>query len=493
MYAPNLPVSDSTPQRGARRPLSARLTLAIAALCALGILWWSESTYQRAAQTLNQVEGEVALRAATSAVMRRMLQAESGQRGFIVTGSQAYLDQYRSASGQIDGLLRELDRRAAEVALDTDAVRNFSNAVAQKLTELNLSVRLQSQQRQDVAQFFMTSDASREQMEAVQREGEALVALSSATMADRRAELRRLMTLSRVGVLAGVLMAFLAFGLYVRQARTLSQADQRQQRLLEAERDALESQVRERTARLTELATYLQQAVEDERAHLARELHDELGALLTAAKLTVARIKSKLPEDATEVRERLARLTETLNQGIALKRRIIEDLRPSSLSNLGLVASLEILTREFAERSGLEVETALEPVHLDAASELSIYRTVQEALTNIGKYANASKVTVILKNYVYHAEVTVRDNGVGFDPGHLPQASHGLLGMRHRIEAGGGRLDIDSRPDAGTRITATLPRHTPKPQPELEASLDAMSAEAYKAPPPPLTPPAPAS
>lgn len=493
MHVPNLSVTESAPQGGARRPLSARLTLVIGALCAFGILWWSESTYQRAAQTLNQVEGEVALRAATGAVMRRMLQAESGQRGFIVTGSQAYLDHYRSASSQIDGLLRELDRRAAEVALEPIAVRNFSNAVAQKLTELDLSLRLQTQQKQDAAEFFMTSDASREQMETVQREGEALVALSNATMADKRAELRRLMTLSRVGLVAGVLMAFLAFLLYVRQARTLSQADQRQQRLLEAERDALESQVRERTARLTELATYLQQAVEDERAHLARELHDELGALLTAAKLTVARIKSKLPEDATEVRERLAHLTETLNQGIALKRRIIEDLRPSSLSNLGLVASLEILTREFAERSDIEVETALEPVHLDTASELSVYRTVQEALTNIGKYANASKVTVILKNYVYHAEVTVRDNGVGFDPSHLPQASHGLLGMRHRIEAGGGRLDIDSRPNAGTRITATLPRHTPKPQPELEASLDAMSAEAYKAPPPPLTPPNPAS
>ena len=83
-----------------------------------------------------------------------------------------------------------------------------------------------------------------------------------------------------------------------------------------SERDALESQVRERTARLTELATYLQQAAEDERAHLARELHDELGSLLTAAKLNVARIKSKLPKDADELAERLKHLTETLNQGI---------------------------------------------------------------------------------------------------------------------------------------------------------------------------------
>jgi hypothetical protein len=91
---------------------------------------------------------------------------------------------------------------------------------------------------------------------------------------------------------------------------------------------------------------------EEERGHLARELHDELGALLTAAKLDVARLKSRLGDQPPEVGQRLQHLTETLNSGIALKRRIIEDLRPSSLSNLGLTASLEILAREFSERSG---------------------------------------------------------------------------------------------------------------------------------------------
>jgi hypothetical protein len=155
--------------------------------------------------------------------------------------------------------------------------------------------------------------------------------------------------------------------------------------------------VRDRTATLAELATHLQQVREDERGHLARELHDELGALLTAAKLDVARLKSRLGDQPSEVGQRLQHLTETLNSGIALKRRIIEDLRPSSLSNLGLTASLEILAREFSERSGIEVATALEPVELDESNQLTVYRLVQESLTNIGKYAEAR-----------HAEVGVR-------------------------------------------------------------------------------------
>jgi signal transduction histidine kinase len=180
-----------------------------------------------------------------------------------------------------------------------------------------------------------------------------------------------------------------------------------------------------------------------------------------------------------EIQDRLQHLTETLNQGIALKRRIIEDLRPSSLSNLGLTAALEILCREFSESSRLEFDIALEPVDLDEASELTIYRMVQESLTNIGKYARASRITVTLKNYVFHAEVSVVDDGVGFDPRTVPQSSHGLMGMRHRIEACGGRLDVSSKAGQGTRVTATIPRRQRKPQAALASAMDHMAVSAH--------------
>jgi signal transduction histidine kinase len=195
---------------------------------------------------------------------------------------------------------------------------------------------------------------------------------------------------------------------------------------------------------------------------LARELHDELGALLTAAKLDVARLKSRLgTQSAPEVAQRLQHLTEALNSGIALKRRIIEDLRPSSLSNLGLTASLEILAREFSERSGVEITTGLEPVELDESRQLTVYRLVQESLTNVGKYAEAKQVEISVRNYENHVEVDIRDDGKGFNVTEIRPSTHGLAGMRHRVEAAGGRLMVSSTIGEGTRISAVLPKGNP--------------------------------
>ncbi|MDZ4326625.1 MAG: sensor histidine kinase [Pseudomonas sp.] len=230
--------------------------------------------------------------------------------------------------------------------------------------------------------------------------------------------------------------------------------------------------MRERTASLAELATHLQDVRETERGYLARELHDELGSLLTAAKLDVARLKSRLA-DAPDAIQRLQHLTELLNSGIALKRRIIEDLRPSSLSNLGLVASLEILGREFGERSGLAIEMALEPVTMDESRQLTIYRMVQESLTNIGKYAEASEATIVLKNYANHVIVEVADNGKGFDAQRMRPSTHGLAGMRHRVEAARGKLTVTSAPGKGTRLTAMLPVVKPTAPSGTAASPDA--------------------
>ncbi|HEY8707826.1 MAG TPA: sensor histidine kinase, partial [Burkholderiaceae bacterium] len=196
---------------------------------------------------------------------------------------------------------------------------------------------------------------------------------------------------------------------------------------------------------------------EDERNHLARELHDELGALLTAAKLDVARLKSRLGALAPEVAERLQHLSDTLNSVIVLKRRITEDLHPSSLSNLGLVAALEILVREWGHNNEVAVRSALEPVSLRPSGELTVYRLVQEALTNVSKYARASEVRVELGAIDGQVHVLVRDNGVGFDVDVPRTSAHGLLGMRYRLETEGGRLILSSTPGQGTVIEADLP------------------------------------
>lgn len=140
-----------------------------------------------------------------------------------------------------------------------------------------------------------------------------------------------------------------------------------------------------------------------------------------------------------------------------MKRRIIEDLWPSALSNLGLVATLEILGRDFSKSAGIPVHFALQPVQLTANAELVIYRLVQEATTNIAKYARASNVWFNLATTQGHVEITVRDDGAGFDIQQVGKTAHGLLGMRFRVEAEAGQLEVLSTPGNGTTVRALLP------------------------------------
>jgi signal transduction histidine kinase len=269
--------------------------------------------------------------------------------------------------------------------------------------------------------------------------------------------------LNRIGVTAMTALSLLALYMYLRQTTALVRQREEQRRVVQVERDQFENQVLRRTEQLTDLARHLQSVREDERNRLARELHDELGALLTAAKLDVARLKSRLGVLSAEVAERLQHLNDGLNSGIALKRRIIEDLRPSSLSNLGLVAALDILVREWAERSEIAVDSEFEPVRLRPSGELTVYRLVQEALTNINKYAQASEVRVRLTSSEGRVHVSVRDDGVGFDVTVHRASAHGLLGMRYRLETEGGTLILNSSPGKGTIIEADLPESASTP------------------------------
>lgn len=233
---------------------------------------------------------------------------------------------------------------------------------------------------------------------------------------------------------------------------------------LQATNRRLTTEVLQRTRQLTELTHHLQTAREDERARLARDLHDELGALLTSAKLDTARLRSRLLagiETASPVAEdsleRLAHLTSTLDTVIALKRRITEDLRPSSLDHLGLAVTLQILSREFGERAGVQVHLALTDVPLSPTAETAAYRIVQEAVTNISKYAQATQVWISLGRQGDCVLLTVRDNGLGFDTASPRAQRYGLVGMRFRAEAEHGRVRVHSAPGRGTRIILTLP------------------------------------
>ncbi|WP_354356851.1 sensor histidine kinase [Variovorax boronicumulans] len=432
------------------------VSLLLAALAALAMVGINEAGYHQSTRALADIDEAQKGRGMVNQLLRHMLDAETGQRGYLLTGEPSYRQPYDMAVKEVDGNLAALRQLYAQRPAELGKLADLSKHVLRKVAEMDMSVRLRQDGKEDAWKFVITTDVGREEMDAIRVAAGELLVLSNQTLHQSQVQVMKSLGLARVGTAIVALAALLAFFLYLRQAHILRSIGERQQEVLQRERNALEDEVRERTASLAELATHLQDVRETERGYLARELHDELGSLLTAAKLDVARLKSRLA-DSPDAIQRLQHLTELLNSGIALKRRIIEDLRPSSLSNLGLVASLEILGREFAERSGLQIEMALEPVTMDESRQLTIYRMVQESLTNIGKYAEATEATIVLKNYENHVIVEVADNGKGFDTQHVRPSTHGLAGMRHRVEAARGKLTITSVPGQGARVSAMLP------------------------------------
>ena len=441
-----------------RKSRSMAISLPFALLAALLLIGINEVGHKRSQDAVQAMSHGQQTRNAANRLLQSMLDAETGQRGYLLTGNEGYLEPYDKAVITVKTNLEELHTQYLHSTEDLQQFALLALAVSRKLAEMELSLRLRRQGNEDAWKFILFTDVGREHMDSIRQLAHTLIERSSRKIQEHQSQIVQSLMLSRIGIATVTAIGLLAFYMYLRQARTLQQISQREQDVLEHERERLEGLVRERTASLSELASHLQQVREDERGFLARALHDELGALLTSAKLDVARLKSKIDHQAPDIAERLKHLNETLNSGIALKRRIIEDLRPSSLSNLGLTAALEILTREHAEGAGIEVETNLEAVELTEATQLTVYRLVQEALTNISKYAKAKKVLVTVHGYPTHVAVQVRDDGAGFDPAGVGPTSHGLAGMRHRVEAAGGRLTITSSPDSGTLISAVLPK-----------------------------------
>jgi signal transduction histidine kinase len=435
-----------------------RLLFPLACIAALALLLVSEAAYWRSVRSMDELAEAARARASLQSLAQSILDAESGQRGYLLTDRREYLLPYQAAQTAIGESFKFLDVYYADNPQEAQALKSLHQLSDAKLAELAGAIRLHDAGKTGGAIELVLSDIGKEKMEAMRVLVARLQERERRAYQQSRGEIDRTQVLSRFGVAALSALSLLVLVLYLRQTTALERQQQEQGEVLRAERDRLQREAVLRSAQLSELTRHLLSAREDERNRLARELHDELGALLTSAKLDAARIKSRLANSAPEALERLASLVATLNKGIALKRQITEDLRPSALSNLGLVATLEILVREFAERSGIAVHDTLEPVVLPPDAQLMVYRLVQEALTNIAKYARAANVWISLGVQDAQVVVSVRDDGVGFDTTVPPTSAFGLVGMRFRVEAAGGTLSVTSAPGQGSSIQARLPQ-----------------------------------
>jgi signal transduction histidine kinase len=199
------------------------------------------------------------------------------------------------------------------------------------------------------------------------------------------------------------------------------------------------------------------QAQELERQRLARELHDETGQALTSILLGLKPLEEALVDHPA--RAALAGLREQVVSALQDVRRLAVELRPAVLDDFGLVPALERLIDAFAEQSDMRVDfrSALGETRLPSEVETTLYRVVQESLTNIVKHANAQSVSVSVSRRESTVAAVIEDDGAGFDQRRVREEGVGLLGMRERLSFVDGRLEIESRPGAGTTIVAEVP------------------------------------
>lgn len=426
-----------------------RLAVPLLILAVLTLTVIGELTYRRADATLTGGINLTDARIGAAKLLQLLTDAETAQRGYLLTGNADYIAPLRNAQRQFAESTQFLEFIKGLGASGPADAQYISTSVAAKFAELDRTIELAQSGQRAQALALVQSDSGKRLMDELRTHFKVKLEAAALLQQGARDRIYAALRFNRLAVFVLACILTLGLLLHLQQSRSFERGLINYQRMLEKE-------VAEKAEGLRTLAAWLETAREDEKSHLARELHDELGGLLTAAKLTAARMRGKLAGDP-EMMERIESLNRRLDDGIALKRRIIEDLRPSALSLFGLHVALSNLCAEASQQLGIEVKSEIAEVPISPEAQLTVFRVAQEALTNIGKYANATEVSVRLAQVGAEVHLEVTDNGCGFTVGDQDVGRHGLAGMRFRMESLSGSLSVIAAPRQGVRILATMP------------------------------------
>lgn len=435
------------------------VVLVLATITNVGALAFAERGFYELRDTAGLVRRTQRAQNLTEHLLRLAIDAETGQRAYLMTGRGVQLERFTRSRDEMAGVLKELRALAASDSVQTARLDTVATELGARLGILQEGVELKTR-----------GDASGLADYLQKRGGDVVMdslrpALGGMADQERRLYERRFETfegqldLSRRGfyLVVGLNVFLLVFGVVALGKNARS----RRKEALETkgENAELARTVVDRTAELTELSHFLQRVQEDERARLAREIHDELGGTLAAAKIDLQMLSSKLPQGDMQ-QTRLDRAMTAIDDAVLVKRRIIEDLRPSLLDTLGIAAALRWQCSEHSKRCAVSCRVELQEENLDLSPpyRIAFYRIVQESLTNVTKYANAKNVAVSIRRDDGHWLLRVADDGVGLDPNrqHNPTA-HGLLAMRERARALGGEFSARRGPAGGTVIEVRVP------------------------------------
>lgn len=433
--------------------------LALVALVNVGALNAAEQGFLELRRTAEWVQHTQKVQIRIEHLLRLAVDAETGQRGYLLTGRDTQLGRYVDARNEIPVSVNELRMLVRDSPVQAALLANVGALLDARLAILERGIALKRANDESGLADYVQQREGKITMDSLRLSLDGMANEERLQYERRFSGFERSLVAIRWGffLVVGLNLLLITLGavLLGRDARR-----GRREALEATEHNArLAREVLDRTAELTALSHYLQRLQEDEKARLAREIHDELGGTLAAAKIDLQMLANKLPADDAR-QTRLVRAMSAIDDAVQVKRRIIEDLRPSLLDNLGVAAALKWQCSEYEKRSGVpcRVELDDDDLVLPSAPSIALYRVTQEALTNIGKYAQAKNVAVSLRRRGDSWVLRIADDGVGLDPARAQHSGgYGLLTMRERVRALGGDFSIHGRPGEGTVVEVTLP------------------------------------
>ena len=458
------PMPTRAPASSRSRPLPGKVLfpLLLGVALSLAILVFSELGFRRLEAANRTMATSLEIQSTLHEILALIVDAETSQRGYLLTSQPDYLDPYRAALPRIDERFKRLNELVRVQSTDEqrERVGQFNNLIGKKLSELESTLALFEKSGRDTAfQLIMTGIGQRT-MDQIRASVGIMSGDHSRVVTLGTERWTRDVDFARLGmqIMTGFTTALLLI-VWILLRRELLQRDEKRRQLM-AEQLRLEIEVERRTGELSELSNHLQTMREEEKTRLARDIHDELGGVLVSAKMDVSWVEEKVRDLHPEAASKLRRAQESLDVGVALKRKIIEELRPSLLDNLGLAAAIDWLAHEVCDRAGLELKLNLpdESPPLPPMMSIALFRIVQEALTNVLKYAKARKVEIDLLHAPGTVSLVISDDGIGISEGaQNNRLSHGISGMRHRVRGLRGEFAIHGTPGRGTMIEVNLP------------------------------------
>lgn len=390
--------------------------------------------------------------------------AESSQRGFLLTRSDNYFKPYDEATGQISQQQQNINALLNHTNLVKHAqiqatMSELMSSISKKSAEMSVTIDFAKKRQFDKALAVVKLDSGIKEsrnIEVLLRRFEQQVLDYRVELEDNRNNLRRMM---RWFVMACPLIFVSLVVLVIRRLlRELAEKANLYVRLTD-ENAEYERNIQSLTTTLQRQALQAQTNIERERYQLSRELHDELGSLLTAIKMDISWTIKHLKDDRPQVTEKLKKTNQYLDRSINFKREIVQNLHPSMIKSFGLIASLQNLVNEAASRNQWQMDIIMpeQEMAINETLSLIIYRLVQESLNNCSKYAKAKQVSVHLLHDDHYIKLEVIDDGIGFDMNNLTSANTGISGMRNRVESIGGHYEVTSAPQQGASMRVMLP------------------------------------